>query len=204
MKRRLEDLERRAASTPDGPVKSQEQAEKGKRSRTDKSRPQSRSSVSKPEEWNVSQSILPVANDCYSAPEDQGSLFPQPCSRQLSTSPPPVFSYPSFPYPDSYGQAVYPQHSVYYSTPIPYSELSLPGQYLDPLPPMLPALSSLSPAKRSNDLVGEPVFDPFSINYATLAGMDVSAASRSQHEPNIQVRNSPQSVVFHPPSLYPN
>ncbi|KAN0085108.1 hypothetical protein V8E54_001575 [Elaphomyces granulatus] len=192
LKRRLEDLERRAASTPDAPGKSQEQAEKGKRSRADKSRPQSRSSVSKPEEsWNVSQSILPVATDCYATPEDQGSLFPQPCSRQLSTSPPPVFSYPSFPYPESYGQAVYPQHTVYYSTPTPYSELSMPGQYLDPLPSTLPALSSISPAKRGNDLVGEPVFDPFSINYATLANMDVSATSRSQHEPNLQVRNAP-------------
>src|SRR5271154_5620694 len=90
LKRRLEDLERRAASSSASPEQSHQElasnvSDEGERRQTP---PQSRrSSKNRAQRIERRASPEPLSND------DRASLFSQQITRQLSASPPPSFSY---------------------------------------------------------------------------------------------------------------
>lgn len=189
LKRRLEDLERRAASASASPEQSHEELEQGKTEQPEASRPQDSHAHTQSHgdgHWGGARGSLPT-NECYSH-DERSSLFTQRSTRQLSTSPPPVFSYPPYPYPETYGQPTYSQHSVYHSVPAPYGDLSMHGQYLEPLPSTLPAMGPANPAaKRRSAFAEEDILSPFSVSYATMAGIDLPATSSSPQEAAVHV-----------------
>ncbi|KAJ9196826.1 hypothetical protein DTO166G4_664 [Paecilomyces variotii] len=186
LKRRLEDLERRAASASASPEQSHEELDQSKTEQTEASRPQdNRTHVQSHGEANWS-STHGQHDDNYYSHEERSSLFTQRCTRQLSTSPPPVLSYPPYPYPETYGQATYPQQSVYHSMPGPYGDISMHGQYLEPLPSTLPAMAPATPpAKRRPAFAEDDVLSPFSVSYATMAGIDLPASSSPSQEATV-------------------
>jgi hypothetical protein len=125
--------------------------------------------------------------------DDRSAMFVQQSTRQLSASPPPLF-YSSFPYSEQYGHPAYPSpqqqvHHGYHPMPTAqYGDLGMPAAYLDPLPSPLQSLSSVAPpAKRMNAFADEEILNPLCINYASMAGLDMS--STSQQDPHAQVNS---------------
>lgn len=146
-----------------------------------------RSSKSNSETSHSSSERLPPY-DCYNSQDDRGAMFSHQCTRQLSASPPPVFSYPSYPHLDPYRQPNYGTSPAYSST---YSDLSsFQGEYGTPVPSIMPvAMSAGGPLKRPHTYADEEIISPFSMSYATMAGIDLCPTSHHPSESNISVRN---------------
>ncbi|KGO75113.1 hypothetical protein PITC_069830 [Penicillium italicum] len=181
LKRRLEDLERRAATSASP---EQSHAVPVSPKPTPKTRTKQRSS--KPTDVKPhSQSDRAGPYDYYS-PEDRQTMFAQQCTRQLSASPPPVFSYPSMLSYDTYRQSAYSQSPIYHPTPSTYSEIAYQTEYGESVPSLVPVLPSMQARKLAYD---EDLISPFSMSYATMAGIDLcqqqaQAQSHSQHQPS--------------------
>ncbi|KAJ6169618.1 hypothetical protein N7497_002461 [Penicillium chrysogenum] len=159
LKRRLEDLERRAATSA-SPEQSHAEPVSPKPSPKTRTKRSSKVTDVKPH----SQSDRAASYDYYS-PEDRQTMFAQQCTRQLSASPPPVFSYPSMSSYDTYRQSAYPQSPIYHTAPSNYSEVAYQTEYGEPVPRWSP------------------------MSYATMAGIDLcqqqaQAQSHSQHLPS--------------------
>lgn len=186
LKRRLEDLERRAASSSASPEQSHEELDNSHSDHSESSvssRTLSESSAGTEVTRTMSPEVLTV--DSFSSPEERGSLFGQQCTRQLSTSPPPIFSYGSYAFPEQSYQS-YPQHTAYHSLPAPYSgDYTYSNQYLPPLTATLPTMPpSTMSMKRDALFPEEDMMTPFSMSYASMAGIDISnsqAFSETNH-----------------------
>jgi hypothetical protein len=205
LKRRLEDLERRAASSSASPEQSPAEPDQPKMELPAKS--QSRSSRSSKQQATASNWSSPQAgvasNEIYHPDQDErATMFSHQSTRQLSASPPPpLFYHPSYSYQDSYGHQAYPSppappqhHQSGYHTlpPVQYGELSVPTQYLDSLPsPLHPLPASTNPAtKRVNAYGDEDILSPFSMSYASMAGIDLSTTTTASQENHLQVNQS--------------
>jgi hypothetical protein len=110
-------------------------------------------------------------------------MFAQQCTRQLSASPPPVFSYPSLSPYDTYRPSAYTQSQIYHATPSTYSEINYQTEYGEPVPSLVPVLPSMQ-RKLAYD---EDLISPFSMSYATMAGIDLcqqqaQSQSHAQHQ----------------------
>lgn len=181
LKRRLEDLERRAATSASP---EQSHAEPVSPKPTPKTRTKQRSAKSKDIKPH-SQSDRAGSYDYYS-PEDRQTMFAQQCTRQLSASPPPVFSYPSMSSYDAYRQSTYSQSPVYHAAPSTYNDIAYQTEYGEHMPSLVPVLPSMQARKLAYD---EDLISPFSMSYATMAGIDLcqqqaQAQSHSQHQPS--------------------
>lgn len=169
LKRRLEDLERRAASSASP---EQSHAEPVLPKAATKPRPKQRGSKSG-ESKQISHSAQvdrPQTYDFYNA--DERSMFAQQCTRQLTASPPPAFSYPQMPSYDAYRQT-YNQMPVYQTIPGAYGNMSFP-EYNDAVAvstgvPMVPTAAMGTPRKPYD----EDIMSPFSMSYASMAGIDL-------------------------------
>ena len=196
LKRRLEDLERRAASSSASPEQSHEELDHSNSDTSEdslSSRTLSNSSTSTDATKTMSPEVLNV--DGSASPEDCGSLFNQQCMRQLSTSPPPTFSYGSYGYPEQQSYQTYPQHTAYSTLPVPYNDYTYSTQYLPPIPTTLPAmLPASSSMKRDSLFADDDMMSPFSMSYASMAGIDLSAA---------QGYSDSTAHVSHPSFLFP-
>lgn len=183
LKKRLEDLERRAASNSASPE--QKPVELARTS------PQKRNNLPTPDlsldssDYSSFGSQTPEQKPYQLSNYDERSMFSQQYTRQLSTSPPP-FAYSTYPSePLTYSS---------YSQPMPYSTLSsscsdiplFPSPYL---PPMSSSISSNLPSI-DYPVKQEPFLDaeihPFNLNYSSLGGIDISAAqSYSDSNPHV-------------------
>lgn len=110
-------------------------------------------------------------------------MFAQQCTRQLSASPPPVFSYPSMASYDTYRPS-YAQPPIYHAAPSTYSEIAYQAEYGEQLPSLVPMLPSMQARKLAYD---DDLISPFSMSYATMAGIDLcqqqaQAQAHSQHQ----------------------
>ncbi|CAG7934748.1 unnamed protein product [Penicillium nalgiovense] len=180
LKRRLEDLERRAATSA-SPEQSHAEPVSPKPSPKTRTKRSSKVTDVKPH----SQSDRAASHDYYS-PEDRQTMFAQQCTRQLSASPPPVFSYPSMSSYDTYRQSTYTQSPIYHAAPSNYSEIAYQTEYGEPVPSLVPVLPSMQSRKLAYD---EDLISPFSMSYATMAGIDLyqqqaQAQAHSQHQPS--------------------
>ena len=104
-------------------------------------------------------------------------MFSQQYTRQLSTSPPP-FSYSTVPSNDTSSYVTYPQATGYYSMPGGRSDMTLYQQYYPTYQPVLPSMGT-TPIKQ--EYYNEDDMSPFSLSYASMAGVDVSAAHHAYH-----------------------
>ena len=122
-------------------------------------------------------------------PEDRG-MFSHQYTRQLSTSPPP-FSYSSYSSNES-GYSPYPQHTGYHSVPLNSAEVPMYTPYLPPIPPQYSTgLPSMVPPKP--EYYGDDEINPFSMSYASMAGIDIPAPQQYQES---------NAHVIHPHSRY--
>lgn len=189
LKRRLEDLERRAASASASPEQSHEEIEQSNSEHSEETRSQSQvtaSSTHSETDRSISTDLLP--NDGLPSNDDRGAMFSHQCTRQLSASPPPVFSYASYPFPEPHIYTPYPQHTAYHTMPAPYADLSMQNQYLPPLPSTLPTMMSSSASmKRESMFIEDDILSPFSMSYASMAGIDIPT-TQSYQDSNAQVK----------------
>lgn len=184
LKKRLEDLERKAASNSASPE--QKPAELSRPS------PQPKNKANVPAAKVESLDYIRRSHgEADSAPprylgvhDDSSNMFTQQFTRQLSTSPPP-FSYSTYP-PEALPYGAYSQ--------MPYGTLSSSCSELPLHPVYLPSLSSTYPPPTlpsmaypvKQELFAEEDINPFSMNFASMAGIDIAAA-QSYTDSNPQV-----------------
>lgn len=198
LKRRLEDLEKRATSS-DSPEQSPEEAEPPTPVST-KSRTRQRASKSttadvnaKPLKSHVVQPGRPLPHEYYATTQDdRGALFAQQCTRQLSASPPPVFSYPPLPSYDAYRHPAYGPSPIYHTLPYAYGDMSFTTEYGEPVPSIVPVVSSAPGLVRKPHIYAdEDIISPFSMSYASMAGIDLGAQQAGQADPSLPVHYFP-------------
>lgn len=173
LKRRLEDLERRAASSSASPEQSHEELDTSAVESTDESHSHAKAAPVAVAEYDDNLSSGIYQSNGVSSHDDKGALFTQQCTRQMSASPPPAFSYSPYQYPEQQVYTPYPQHTAYSTLPAPYADF-YQNSFLPPVPSTLPTmLPSTSAVKRESLLVEEDMISPFSMSYASMAGMDI-------------------------------
>ncbi|KAI9839869.1 MAG: hypothetical protein M1819_000061 [Sarea resinae] len=185
LKRRLEDLERKAASSSPSPPHVHAEIEAGSPERTEDA-----PSVEPPrrDEPSVSRHISQDsrASQYGGGDDEHDSMFSHQYTRQLSASPPP-FMYSSYLVPQALMHTPYPQHTPHHTMAVSNSDYSLHSQYLPPLSSGIPMMSSshLGPVKQQPLYGEEDIISPFNMSYASMAGMEISAA-HSYQEPQSQ------------------
>jgi hypothetical protein len=112
---------------------------------------------------HLSPELLPL--------DEHSSLFDS--SRQLPISPP---TYSSYPPTTSYLHHDYHSPSYQTSQQNYFYEYQYPTDYSQSLPPTLPTMLPSNYATKQEPFFGEEdLMNPFSMNYASLAGLDVPA-----------------------------
>jgi len=171
LKRRLEDLERRAGSSSASPEQSHSELatlptkEPSDKQSQSMARQSSRSSNPR-EVPRASPELLPL--------DDHASLFDSPAARHLATSASSGFTFSSYPPTTAYLQYENLQPSVYDSTPGFYSGYSYPVDVTSSsLPPTLPAMLPSTYGKQDHLFGDDDLLNPFSMNYASLAGLEM-------------------------------
>ncbi|MCJ1383228.1 hypothetical protein MMC17_006866 [Xylographa soralifera] len=202
LKRRLEDLERRAGSSSASPE--QQHAElatsnqirpredEAARKRKLKAQQQQPTSASGP-----NRSASNHSTPSSSAREDPSSMFSRQYTRQLSASPPPAFTYSSYPMPEPPPiHAPYPQHAPFHSLPAPYSDYQSQSLYLPPLPVTLPSMSSYdNPVKSESQFTEDDMINHFNMSYSSMGGMEVPT-TQSYADSNAYVNHPEYSFRF--------
>lgn len=120
-------------------------------------------------------------------------MFSHQYTRQLSTSPPP-FSYATYPPMELMPTVSYPSSGTYAAMSAPSSECSSYQMYL---PPLLQQsygnyLPTMGPVKQ--EFYGDDETSPFSMSYASMAGMDIPNMHVYQ-EPLAQVSSGPDKRI---------
>ena len=206
IKRRLEDLERRAGSSSASPEqqhaelatvnqirpREDEAARKRRMKAQQQQHQQQQTSASGPMR-NSSNHSTPSS----SAREDASSMFSRQYTRQLSASPPPAFTYSSYPMPEPPPiHAPYPQHAPFHSLPAPYTDYQNQSLYLPPLPVTLPSMASYeSPIKAETQFSEDDMISHFNMSYASMGGMEVPT-TQSYADSNAYVNHPEYSFRF--------
>ncbi|KAF2761995.1 hypothetical protein EJ05DRAFT_472932 [Pseudovirgaria hyperparasitica] len=201
LKKRLEDLERRAASNSASPE--QRPAELH---RSDSHQSNGYAQHEAPQDSDRHYSSRQQSHDSYQqhhhypthASQDDRGLFAHQYTRQLSTSPPP-YSYATYPSHETVSYSTYPPPSAYQAGATADSGYTPP--YLPPLssayPNTLPSM--VHPVKQ--EYYGEEVISPYSMSYASMAGIDIPAPlhyADSQHNPQVNLPKPHPHPYPHP------
>ncbi|KAJ5238643.1 hypothetical protein N7468_003262 [Penicillium chermesinum] len=182
LKRRLEDLERRAASSASPEQTHAEPVPpKAVKSRTKQRAP--KGSDARPQQSPAPVPERPASYDYFETP-DERAMFGQQCTRQLSASPPP------------------PSHISLCRITTHIDHQSIPAG----IPMIHPGASIGQPRKPAYD---EDIISPFSMSYASMAGIDL--VPQPQHpDPGLsqmpplsygypeapRASNSPETSIF--------
>jgi uncharacterized protein YdaT len=200
IKRRLEDLERRAGSSSASPEQShpelapiiesrpihQKQVDSVKRQRS-KQDSSTRNRRRSPEP--LQQPYPPVKTERSASPTYQ-------YGRELSISPPPSYGY-CHTLSEPLIHPSYPQHAPFHTLPARYSDYSGPPQYLPPLPTTLPSMIhyDLGPSKSNAYLDGD-VLDQYDTGYAPFGSIDLPMQQQSYSDANVHVNHPEYSFHF--------
>ncbi|KAJ5610182.1 hypothetical protein N7510_006901 [Penicillium lagena] len=182
LKRRLEDLERRAGSSDSPEHEQSEEPEPPKAAPKTRTRTRASKSTSdiKPQ---VSHPVpeRPVPYEFYATPDDRSALFAQQCTtRQLSASPPPAFSYPSLPSYDGYRQPIFSQSPMYHGLANGYNELPFQPDFGEHIPSIVSVPANM---RKQSSFGDEDIISPFSMSYATMAGIDLCSHQQPESGP---------------------
>jgi hypothetical protein len=162
LKKRLEDLERRAGSSSTSPEQQPRELAQSERATA------SQRSISHHLDRDRTPDVVPQH---YVLPStDDRSMFAQQYTRQLSTSPPP-FSWGSMPPDDSSSYPTYP-HSNQFGTMPQNLDMTLYSSYQPPV--QQHNYSGLATPPVKQEFYGDDEMNPFSIGYASIAGVDVT------------------------------
>ncbi|KAK4902040.1 hypothetical protein LTS10_011924 [Elasticomyces elasticus] len=174
LKKRLEDLERRAGSSSASPEQRHEELVRSESVTSDQST-HSAHSTSPRQRSNSNQAARArtpeVLNQHYVLPSSDQSMFSQSYTRELSTSPPP-FSYASLPGAGAnYG---YTQATTYCALPTTGVDMPLYHGYM---PPTEQVYGMPTPSvKQEQAFYFDDDQSPFAASYAAISGVDVSTA----------------------------
>lgn len=196
LKKRLEDLERRAASSSASPEQKPAELQPPQRS---------------PRQEFPSPSS---SDSSYTTPPAEDRLFQHQYTRQLSTSPPPfsVASYSSaYPAPDAVAYSMPYSTSMYHTIPTTLTPEMPSYAYLPPLSSTYPTtLPSLVPSMKS-EYYPEDDLSPFGVGYAAMGGIEIppphAYADSNAHTPPLDHSDmcfptTPNSMPRTPP-LHP-
>ncbi|KAL5389972.1 hypothetical protein DPSP01_002030 [Paraphaeosphaeria sporulosa] len=197
LKKRLEDLERRAASSSASPEQ--------KPAELQPTQPSARQAFPSPASSESDFSRRTPEMQSY---EERGMFSHQYTDRQLSTSPPP-FSYSAYPTPES---AAYPvpyttTATPYHSIPTTISPEMTTYAYLPPLsaayPPTLP---SLAPPMKSEYYQEDDIANPFASGYQLMNSMEIppphAYPPSDAHTPPLLSDSFETSQANSPPEMY--
>ncbi|KAK8196707.1 hypothetical protein M8818_006874 [Zalaria obscura] len=170
LKKRLEELERRAASSSASPEQKHEELDRsGLPPRDQASRHGStKDSLDIPRKQHA-QSPEFLSSQYHTPPED--GMFSQQFTRQLSTSPPP-FNYQSYPSADLVSMSTYAPSNACYALSTPPADFPTYGSYLSPAMQHYGSYLPTMPIKQ--EYYGDDEISPFSMSYASMAGMDIA------------------------------
>lgn len=184
LKKRLEDLERRAGSSSASPSPEQNYAQLDRSMMS--SRPPSRSAVSSSHRMDTPHIYAASTMDAhYPAINEDRSMFSYQHTRQLSASPSPLFPYQAYPSTDSSQAGGVSQATSYFSPPLTSSELSPYPYSLPPLSGGYAAFTTGAPSNIKVQSYEDDDINPFSLSYASMAGMDI-----------------PNSYSYQPPAIH--
>ncbi|KAL4978165.1 hypothetical protein BDW66DRAFT_131143 [Aspergillus desertorum] len=185
LKRRLEDLEKRAATASESPERSLEKSEPPVRTAA-KSRAKHARATQSTSDVQTPASTDRASYESYSAQEDRGSMFSYQSTRQLSTSPPPILSYPPYSSLDHYSHSSYSSHLPAYH---PYSDVTYHNDYPSHVPSLLPlSMHGAGHAVKKYSSYGDDdIISPFNMSYASMAGIDLSPPQRHHQTENSNV-----------------
>lgn len=191
IKRRLEDLEKRASSS--SPERAHAELAPAHQRSTDASKRRR----SKTDSHAQSRQRLPeiVSPPSY-ASDVKPEYSPEPYGRELSLSPPPAFGH-SYSLPDPNAHATYYQPSTVHSLPASYPEYSAPQYYLPPLPTTLPSMPSYESSKPSGGYYdNEDMLSHFNVNqYTPFTSMELPM-QQSYADSNVHVNHPEYSFRF--------
>jgi hypothetical protein len=182
LKRRLEDLERRAGSTSASPEQSH--SELATSSSSQLSRSQTHSQSSKTSARKDSQGGRNQSPE--TSPNFEESLFGRQTPRQLSASPPPPFSYSSYIPGKSEFYWTEPEQMHYAGLPTNYADnAAFQEQYYSGLRTPQPSAVSQSHQKEENPFGDDSFLNPFGMTYAAMTGMDVPSQGYMDFDPHV-------------------
>ena len=194
LKRRLEDLERRAGSSSASPEQPHAVLVPVSQSRQRDSVPakkkKSKSEATSPNQYRSPNVPSPQVSSIKS---DPSGMFARQHTRQLSTSPPPSFTY-SYPMPEPPPlHAPYPQHSSFHSLPAPYPDYQNQSVYLPPLPSMS-SYDSCS-TKTDGSFNEDEMMSQFSMSYPPMGGIE-APTTQSYADSHVYVNHPEYSFRF--------
>lgn len=166
LKKRLEDLERRAASSSASPEQ--------KPAELQPTQPSARQAFPSPASSESDFSSRRTPEMQVQGYEERGMFSHQYTDRQLSTSPPP-FSYSAYPTPESAAYPVpYTTTAPYHSIPTTISPEMTTYAYLPPLSaPYSTTLPSLAPPMKSEYYQEDEIANPFASGYQLMNSMEI-------------------------------
>ena len=180
LKKRLEDLERRAGSSSASPEQRHEelaQPDAGSSEQTSQLGTQRQRANSNQVRRDRTPEVL---TQQYVLPSDDRSMFSQQFTRQMSTSPPP-FSYSSLTTTGGSNYSTYSQAASYCALPSSGMDMPLYPQYLPPIQQNYQhVIPSMTTPTIKQEYYHDDEMSPFSMSYASMAGVDVSAAQSYQ------------------------
>ncbi|KAF2463357.1 uncharacterized protein BDR25DRAFT_320049 [Lindgomyces ingoldianus] len=183
LKKRLEDLERRAASSSASPEQKPVELQPPHRSP-----PRQEFSSPASSESDFGRHT-PDIQSHYVPPPEERAMFSHQYTRQLSTSPPP-FSYSTYPAPDAAAYTVpyATTHAPYHSIPTTTTpEMPMYTPYLPPLssayPTTLPSL--VHPMK--SEFYAEDEMNSFGVGYPQMATIDLPPHSYAEAGAHVKI-----------------
>ena len=166
LKKRLEDLERRAGSSSASPEQKHEELPHKATTPSSLSL-SSASQRQRSTSSHIRRDHTPeILAQQYVLPSEDRGMFSQQFTRQLSTSPPP-FSYPSIPQPDSSTYSTYPPVASFCSLPSNGTDIPLYPHYAHALSQAYAVPSMTSPPVKQ-EFYGDDEINPFSMSYASI------------------------------------
>jgi hypothetical protein len=168
LKKRLEDLERRAGSSSASPEQKHEELAQPEPVSSNHS---AHASISRPRSTSnqAHRARTPdVVNQHYVLPSSE--MFSQQYTRQMSTSPPP-FTYAGLPSTTAMSYGSYSQPATYCSLPTTTADMHMYPQYV----PAMDQNYISPPIKSEQGFYFDDDTSPFAASYAAISGVDVSA-----------------------------
>jgi len=200
LKKRLEDLERRAGSSSASPEQRHEELAQTETSDPSEQSPQAGGRRQRSSSSQIRRDRTPeVLHQQYVLPSDDRGMFSQQYTRQMSTSPPP-FSYSTLAATDSTSYSTYPPAGSYC---MPGNSMDMPvfTHYLPPIQNYQHIVPSMTSPPVKQEYYNDDEINPFSMSYASMAGeansyQDAVAAY-------VSTMPRPQPPTYHRSQSYP-
>lgn len=180
LKRRLEDLERRAG-TSDGASSSSEKAQTTKSNKKSPAAPKVQKQQQQPQQ--VAAPPKQMQQNQFTPPmhHDDELLFSQTYDERERSHTPPLFGYSAYPPPDDMLLAPYGNAQPYR----PMTTEAYSDYLATTVPVTLPSMTHFSDAiKRESTFVGDESMSPYSMNYGYLPGIDMNAPTPYDSNPH--------------------